>query len=67
VYGHHEKNSTVTTACAVMLAGVIWVLSVVATLGIGYIALLVHLSDECNKQHGKLVQGVIWYECVAAP
>lgn len=43
-----------------------WVILGIALLAVGYVALLASISDDCEKRHGKLVEGVVWYECVAA-
>ncbi len=45
----------------------LWVIPLVLALGVGYLVLLASASNDCEKRHGKLVQGVGWYECVAAP
>lgn len=39
----------------------------VFVFAIAYIVLLFDASSDCDAKHGKLVQGIVWYECVGRP
>jgi hypothetical protein len=46
--------------------GAMVVIFVIAVFGLIYAFILSSAYEDCDKRGGRLVEGILWYECVQA-